>query len=115
MSDVSKEGDVAGKLMSALISKMESMDGDLQVLKAENAQLKTLIRNPSAMLRKAGFVTARTNMPRDVQPDEFRDDFDDGMFTKGEGELSMPTNNAGFHNTSWDDIHMLAEKSKKLR
>jgi hypothetical protein len=40
---MAEEGD-AGRLMSTLISKMESMDTDMQLLKAENASLRRLIR-----------------------------------------------------------------------
>lgn len=112
MSDESEEGDVAERLMSTLISKMESMDSDLQVLKAENAALKNMVRDPAQMLRKAGFVRATTSMPRDVEPDVFRNDVgQDDLFFKSD-ELSLPTTNEGFHNTSWDDIHALAEQAK---
>ena len=38
--------------MSALISKMETMDAGLRDLQAENKELKKMVSNPSAMLRK---------------------------------------------------------------
>ena len=68
---------VAEKLMGALITKMENMDAGLQLLKAENAELKKALLNPAVLLRKAGFVSAKNNMPEDVMPDLFRGDADD--------------------------------------
>ena len=49
-----EEGNVAERLMSALISKMETMDAGLRDLQAENRELKKMVSNPSTMLRKAG-------------------------------------------------------------
>ena len=49
---MSDEGEkVAEKLMGALITKMESMDAGLQLLKADNEQLKRAITNPASLLR----------------------------------------------------------------
>ena len=60
------EESVAERLMNALISKMETMDGDLQMLKAENQQLRNAVSDPISMLRKAGFVPASTPLSQDV-------------------------------------------------
>ena len=49
--------------MGALISKMETMDSDLQSLKGENASLRKALENPAVLLKRAGFVAARNNMP----------------------------------------------------
>ena len=104
---------VAEKLMGALITKMESMDEGLQILKAENAELKRAITNPASLLRKAGFVSARNRMPEDVMPDTFRGDSDD-VLLKGEDGLpiAVPKTNADFHSMDWADIHALADQAK---
>jgi hypothetical protein len=112
MSD-NGEGNVAEKLMGALISKMESMDAGIQVLKAENQQLKAMIQNPTAMLRKAGFVSVSTQRPQDVVEDGFRNDVGDLFLKGGDGDdMSVPTTNAEFHKMEWADIHALAEQAK---
>tara|TARA_R100001129_G_C5223543_1_gene220392 strand:+ start:239 stop:610 length:372 start_codon:yes stop_codon:yes gene_type:complete len=111
---MSDEGEnVAEKLMGALITKMESMDEGLQILKAENAELKRAITNPASLLRKAGFVSARNRMPEDVMPDTFRGDSDD-VLLKGEDGLpiAVPKTNADFHSMDWADIHALADQAK---
>ena len=111
---MSEEGEiVAEKLMGALITKMESMDEGLQILKAENAELKRAITNPASLLRKAGFVSARNRMPEDVMPDTFRGDSAD-VLLKGEDGLpiAVPKTNADFHSMDWADIHALADQAK---
>ena len=111
---MSDEGEnVAEKLMGALITKMESMDEGLQILKAENAELKRAITNPASLLRNAGFVSARNRMPEDVMPDTFRGDSDD-VLLKGEDGLpiAVPKTNADFHSMDWADIHALADQAK---
>tara|TARA_R100000458_G_C8246147_1_gene224066 strand:+ start:741 stop:1112 length:372 start_codon:yes stop_codon:yes gene_type:complete len=111
---MSDEGEnVAEKLMGALITKMESMDEGLQILKAENAELKRAITNPASLLRKAGFVSARNRMPEDVMPDTFRGDSDDVLLKGQDGEpITIPKSNADFHSMDWADIHALAEQAK---
>jgi hypothetical protein len=109
---VSKEGEtnVAEKLMGALISKMETMDSDLQSLKGENASLRKALENPAVLLKRAGFVAARNNMPEDVFPDEFRgSDILKGDNLNG---IDLPRTNEDFHNMEWADIHALAEQAK---
>ena len=111
MSD--ERENVAERLMGALISKMENMDAGLQVLKAENQELKRLMRNPAPLLKRAGFVSASTHRPTDVLDDGFRGDVEDFILKGENGEdISMPTNNADFHNMEWADIHALAEQAK---
>ncbi len=105
---------VAEQLMSALITKMESMDAGLQNLREENAQLKKMMNNPSVLLRKAGFVSVNTNYPEDVVIDGFRGDIDDSAILKGADGLAIdvPTTNEDFHKMDWADIHALAEQAK---
>ena len=111
---MSDEGEnVAEKLMGALITKMESMDAGLQLLKAENAELKKALTNPASLLRKAGFVSARNNMPEDVMADTFRGDSHDVLLKGEDGEpIAIPKTNADFHSMDWSDIHALAEQAK---
>tara|TARA_R100001509_G_scaffold149810_1_gene108423 strand:- start:1257 stop:1628 length:372 start_codon:yes stop_codon:yes gene_type:complete len=108
-----QEGNVAERLMSALISKMETMDAGLRDLQAENKELKKMVSNPSAMLRKAGFVSATTQRPQDVVVDGFRGEIEDTILKGQDGsEISMPQTNADFHSMDWSDIHALAEQAK---
>lgn len=112
---MSEEGEtnVAERLMGALISKMESMDASVQLLKVENAELKRMMHDPSAMLRKAGFVAAATQRPQDVVQDGFRGEVDDFILKGQDGsELDVPTTNADFHKMDWSDIHALADQAK---
>ena len=104
---------VAERLMGALISKMENMDAGLQVLKAENQQLKQMMQNPASLLRKAGFVSVSTQRPTDVIEDGFRGDVEDFILKGEDGEeIQLPTSNVDFHNMEWSDIHTLAEQAK---
>ena len=108
------EGNTAERLMGALISKMESMDNNMQVLKAENEELKRMMRNPSAMLRKAGFVSVATQRPEDVLQDGFRGEVDDFILKGQDGtDIDVPTTNADFHKMDWSDIHALADQAKE--
>lgn len=113
MSD-GREEKVAERLMSALISKMETMDGNLQILKAENQVLKGLMQDPAALLKKAGFVSRRNTMPADVMPDLFRGDSHQDLM-KSEAivdGIHMPESNREFHEMDWGDIHRLAAEAK---
>jgi len=111
---MSDEGEnVAEQLMGALITKMESMDAGLQILKAENAELKKVVLNPVNLLRKAGFVSASNRRPEDVMPDLFRGDADDVLLKGQDGEpMAIPKSNADFHSMEWADIHALADQAK---
>lgn len=105
---------VAERLMSALINKMETMDAGLRDLQAENRQLRKMMNNPSQMLRKAGFVSVQTQRPEDVIADGFRGDIPDTTILKSQdgSDLEMPQTNADFHNMEWSEIHALAEQAK---
>lgn len=96
--------------MGALITKMENMDNDLKVLKQENASLRQAIADPMVMLKKAGFVSARTSIPTGMIRDDFRPSGEDMLIKQD--ELEMPTTNAEFHTMDWSDIHALAEQAK---
>ena len=107
------EESVAERLMNALITKMENMDSDLQVLKAENVQLRQALSDPITMLRKAGFVPAATPLSQDVSTDAFRGDVGvensmDSALLKSQNEY---TNNE-IHLMSWEEIHEMAEQAK---
>tara|TARA_Y100001938_G_scaffold149917_1_gene238705 strand:+ start:187 stop:558 length:372 start_codon:yes stop_codon:yes gene_type:complete len=113
MSD--ERENVAERLMGALISKMENMDSNLQLLKAENEQLKRMMDNPAALLRKAGFVSARSQAPEDILPDVFRGEGDDFLLKGEDGqEIRVPQTNADFHTMDWSDIHALADQAKSV-
>jgi len=108
---MSEENDGAGRLMEALITKMETMDGDLQLLKNENLALRQILSDPSILLRKAGFVSTSTPMAEGMVRDMFRQD--DDSLLKGD-DLSVPDNNEEFHAMSWDDIHAMADNARSL-
>jgi len=107
------EGNAAERLMGALISKMETMDAGIQSLRAENVELRKMMQNPSAMLRKAGFVAVGTSRPEGLAMDEFRGAMDDVVLKAQDGtELGIPVSNEDFHAMDWADIHALAEQAK---
>ncbi len=107
------EGSVAEQLMKALIYKMEVMDSNLHVLKAENEVLKGMVVDPAALLKKAGFVSRKTVAPVDVMPDMFRvDSHYDIVKNDNGGGIEIPTSNQEFHEMNWDDIHQLAAEAK---
>lgn len=105
---------VAERLMSALISKMETMDEGLRGLQVENQQLKKMLSNPSLMLKKAGFVSVKTQRPEDVMVDGFRGEVNDNFVLKAQdgSNLELPTTNADFHKMDWSEIHALADQAK---
>jgi len=94
------------RLMNTLISKMESMDSDLQSLKHENALLRKAIRDPTSLLRKAGYVSSMTPLSEDVEVDAFR--AADDAIIKGHSDFS----NTEIHQMSWEEIHEMAEQAK---
>jgi hypothetical protein len=111
---LSKEGEnIAEQLMSALINKMEAMDAGLNNLRLENAELKKMVANPAAMMKRAGFVSMSTDRPHDVIGDVFRGDVGDSILKGQDGaDISVPTTNADFHKMDWSDIHALADQAK---
>lgn len=105
--------EVAEHLMGALISKMENMDESLQLIKAENRQLKRMIDNPVNFFKKAGFIKASTERPHDVMEDGYREDVGQSILKGTDGQsISSPNTNAEFHSMEWDDIHALADQAK---
>ena len=100
------------RLMSVLITKMEGMDSDLAMLKAENERLRGLIASPKGLFRKAGFVPVTTPYTDDLMPDPLRMDIEDNSILKGGPVSSIPQSNEEFHNMSWDDIHEMAQQAK---
>jgi hypothetical protein len=101
--------DAASTLMTALITKMESMDTDIHLLKAENQRLKQMISNPNSLMKQMGLVSISTPLAEDVQPDGFRGEIGEQAVLKG---FDSPSNNLEFHNTSWEDIHEMADQAK---
>ena len=106
MSETSNQ-DAASTVMTALITKMESMDTDIHVLKAENRRLKQMISNPNTLMKQMGLIATTTPLSEDVQPDGFREE-EDAVLKGFDSSLS----NFEFHNTSWDDIHDMADQAK---
>ena len=111
---MAEEGD-AGRLMSTLISKMESMDTDMQLLKAENASLRRLIENPNNLLRKAGFLPYGTPLSEDVDVDAFRTDMDTNLLKGEKGEDLDKFSNEQIHEMSWEEIHEMASQHKEVK
>lgn len=101
----------AEQLMTVLISKMEVMDNDLSLIKAENKALKQIMANPQSLMKKMGLVAVTTSLPTDVSIDPLRADLDMGNLLKGVVS-SIPQSNEEFHEMSWDDIHELAQDAK---
>ena len=66
--------DEPAQLMDTLITKMESMDKDIQILMSENQQMRKMIDNPLHLMKRAGFVPTRTPFAEDLQMDPFRGD-----------------------------------------
>ena len=114
MSNLVDEPSTTERLMNALITKMEGMDTDIQLMKAENQRLRKAFSNPEALLKKAGFVRTATPLTEDLLPDPFRNDVDGagGSLLKNETGFMMPQTNEDFHSMSWDDIHELADASR---
>ena len=94
------------RLMTTLISKMESMDSDLQSLKRENAMLRKAVNDPTTLLRKAGFIATMTPLSEDVETDMFRSD--EGVLLKANDSFT----NEEIHLMSWEEIHDMAEQAK---
>ena len=113
----SVDDNVTERLMNALISKMETMDRDIQVVREENAMLRKAFDNPQAILRKAGFVPYSTPLSDDVRADAFRADMDTIMKSRdidGNSDLDKFSNEE-VHEMSWDDIHSMADQHKTVQ
>ena len=112
MSDEAPE-----QLMNALISKMETMDADIQSIRAENQILKRAIDNPQLILRKAGFVPYGTPLSEDVEVDAFRGDLstisaDGNSIIKEDPDKFS---NTEIHEMSWDEIHDMADQHREVK
>lgn len=93
-------------LMKALISKMESMDAEVRMLRKQ-------VSNPQALLRKSGFVKAVTPATEDAWGDPLRGERDEVIAKAGDGVnesmgVAMPNSNEEWHEMSWDEIHAMA-------
>jgi|21_taG_2_1085346.scaffolds.fasta_scaffold00073_15 hypothetical protein len=113
----SVDDNVTERLMNALISKMETMDRDIQVVREENAMLRKAFENPQAILRKAGFVPYSTPLSDDVRADAFRADMDTIMKSRdidGNSDLDKFSNEE-VHEMSWDEIHSMADQHKTVQ
>ena len=108
------ESSDAEQLIGVLINKMESMDSNLMLLKAENDALKRLINNPDRLLRKMGLVNVSTPFTDDLQIDPFRGDMtlDSGTLLKSTPEIGTMSNE-DIHAMSWEDIHEMALGAKE--
>ncbi len=92
-------------LMNALISKMEQMD-------ARITEQGAALRNPMAILKRAGYVRTMSPASTDVWGDPLRGDVDD-VISKANGidstmGIEMPSSNEEWHDMEWDDIHAMA-------
>ncbi len=107
-SKKSVEDNVTERLMNALISKMENMDRDIQVVREENAMLRKAFDNPQSILRKAGFVPYTTPLSNDVMTDVFRGDMDvnSGNLMKQDEGNPDKYSNEQIHEMDWDEIQM---------
>jgi len=100
-------------LVDVLITKMERMDGDIDVLKEQNSILKSMVSNPESLLKQAGFIKAVTPATSDVWGDPLRGERNeviekaaiaiDGVMVGG-----MPESNADWHEMDWESIHAMA-------
>ena len=99
-----KETNQTEALMSTLITKMESMDNELQAL-------RNLVKSPQALLRKAGFVPVSTPLSEDVMPDGFRGD----EILKENRDSPDNYTNQEIHTMSWEEIHDMAEQHREVK
>jgi len=108
------ESSNAEQLIGVLINKMESMDSNLMLLKAENDALKNLINNPQRLLRKMGLVSVTTPFTDDLQIDPFRGDMelDNSSLLKSQPGFGTMSNE-DIHAMSWEDIHEMANTAKE--
>ena len=103
--------DEPAQLMDTLITKMESMDKDIQLLMYENQQMRKMIDNPVHLMKRAGFVPSRTPFAEDLQTDPFRGD----ELLKGDSSSDLETySNEDIHDMSWEDIHDMADQHREI-
>lgn len=102
---VSEQQSDAMTLMKALISKMETMDAELN-------DMRKSMNTPELLLKRAGFVRANTPANEDVWGDPLRGDRN-SVISKAaaaidDAGMPMPESNEAWHEMSWDDIHAMA-------
>ena len=100
---------VTERLMNTLITKMESMDSDLQLIKSENKKLRSIVDNPATLLRKAGFISTTTPLSEDVSNDAFRGE--ESLLLKNEPSYT----NEEIHLMSWEEIHDMADQARSTK
>ncbi len=101
-------------LMDALITKMERMDGDIDVLRAQNAELRKMVSDPDMMLMKSGFVRGSTPATEDVWGDPLRGERNEVIEKAAiaiDGVMVMPESNQDWHEMGWDEIHAMANEA----
>lgn len=111
--DYMSEEPNAADLVGVLITKMESMDNTLNILKAENEALKQMINNPKSLIKKMGLVPVSTPLTADLTVDPFRGDVGlDDTILKSRNDFSSLSNEQ-VHSMSWEDIHEMAITAKE--
>ena len=97
-------------LMKALI-KNGSMD-------AEITSMRKSIHTPELLLKRAGFVRAKTPANEDVWGDPLRGDRDDVISKAAaaidDAGMSMPDSNEEWHDMSWEEIHAMADTAAQV-
>ena len=87
---MSEEESTVMRLMNALITKMERMD-------MEMGEMRQQMRNPDAILKRAGFVRAQSPSVNDVWGDPLRGDRSGVIAKAGDGTeidvVGMPSSN----------------------
>ena len=87
---------------------MEKMD-------VEMGEMRQQMRNPDAILKRAGFVRAHSPTVNDVWGDPLRGDRGGVIEKAGDGSeidvVGMPSSNQEWHDMDWADIHALAESA----
>ena len=105
---MAEEESTVMRLMNALITKMERMD-------MEMGEMRQQMRNPDAILKRAGFVRAQSPSVNDVWGDPLRGDRGGVIEKAGDGTeidvVGMPSSNAEWHDMDWSAIHALAESA----
>ena len=98
-------------LMKALISKMESMD-------AEILSMRKSMDAPELLLKRAGFVRAKTPANEDVWGNPLRGDREDVISKAAaaidDAGMSMPSSNEEWHDMSWEEIHAMANTAAEV-
>jgi hypothetical protein len=92
-------------LMKALITKMESMDAEINTMRKN-------MDSPITLLKRAGFVRASTPASEDVWGDPLRGDRSDVISKAAnaidDSGLNMPASNEEWHEMDWSQIHAMA-------